>query len=114
MENNLYQLVLAVGMFLRFLQNYYDFVTPPGGRVQKSTHGLPFWEKCGKCRVQVNPRDPNFGQFWSTPGTPNWPKSVPDLMGHYQGAYGRLRSVRVTVFFCSVHLTVKNQIYILL
>ena len=40
----------------------------------------------GKCRVQVNPQNPNFGHFWSTPGTPNSPKSIPDLMGHYQGS----------------------------
>ena len=84
--NHTVQVISVVGLFLWFLQNFYDFFTPPGGRVQKSTHELPFWEKSGKCRVQVNPRDPNFGQFWSTPGTQNWPKSGSDLMGHYQAS----------------------------
>lgn len=69
-------------IFTEFLRFFY----PSWRSGTKSTYGLPFWEKSGKCRVQVNPRDPNFGQFWSTPGTQNWPKSGSDLMGHYQGA----------------------------
>ena len=32
------------------------------------------------------PPDPNFGHFCSTPGTPNWWKTVPNLMQYYQGA----------------------------
>ena len=70
-------------IFTEFLRFFY----PSWRSGTKSTYGLPFWEKSGKCRVQVNPRDPNFGQFWSTPGTQNWPKSGSDLMGHYQGAW---------------------------
>jgi hypothetical protein len=35
------RLVLAAGIFLLFFRNFYDFFTPPGCRVQKSTHGLP-------------------------------------------------------------------------
>ena len=73
-------------IFTEFLRFFY----PSWRSGTKSTYGLPFWEKSGKCRVQVNPRDPNFGQFWSTPGTQNWPKSGSDLMGHYQGAYLRV------------------------
>ena len=70
LANRMAQSVSVLGLFLRFFSNYYDFSTPPRGRVRKSTHGLPFWD----VGYNVNPSGPQFGSHFVNPWDPPFAK----------------------------------------
>jgi hypothetical protein len=91
-ENNLYQLVLAVGIFLRFLQNFYDFLR----LLEVGYKSLPMDYHSGKNVGNVG--------YKSTPGTPisvNFGQPLGPQIGQnrYPTSWGIIRGLEYSYHF---------------